>query len=62
MPSEDDFNSQNDYQDSELFKKATEILKQATNTLNMTTDKFLSSQPLKNEDSKKELQEIIKAI
>ena len=43
-------------------EKATEILKQATNTLNMTTDKFLSSQPLKNEDSKKELQEIIKAI
>ena len=29
MPSEDDFNSQNDYQDSELFKKATEILKLA---------------------------------
>ena len=44
-------------------EKATEILKQvATNTLNMTTDKFLSSQPLKNEDSKKELQEIITAI
>ena len=29
MPSEDDFNSQNDYQDSDLFKKATEILKLA---------------------------------
>ena len=43
-------------------EKATEILKQATNTLNMTTDKFFSSQPLKNEESKKELQEIISAI
>ena len=43
-------------------EKATEVLKQATNTLNMTIDKFMSSQPLKNEDSKKELQEIITAI
>ena len=43
-------------------KKASEILKQAINTLNMTIEKFINSQPLKNASHKKDLEELIKSI
>ena len=50
--------------DSQCFTAGYNILvlKQAINTLNMTTEKFITSQPLKNESNKKELEEIIKSI
>ena len=43
-------------------EKSSEILKQAINTLSMTTEKFITSQPLKNDLNKKELEGIIKSI
>jgi len=42
--------------------KSSEILKQAITTLNMTIEKFLNSQPLKNVSHKKDLEELIKSI
>ena len=43
-------------------EKASEILKQAVNTINMTIEKFISSQPLKEEQKKKDLSDIINSI
>ena len=42
--------------------KSSEVLKQAINTLNMTIEKFINSQPLKNVSHKKDLEELIKSI
>ena len=42
--------------------KSSNILKQALNTLNMTIEKFINSQPLKSEEHKKDLTKLITSI
>ena len=43
-------------------EQASDILKQAINTLNMPIEKFLGSQPFKSDNDKKQLMEILETI
>ena len=43
-------------------EQASDILKQAINTLNMPIEKFLGSQPFKSDIDKKQLMEILETI
>ena len=43
-------------------KKASEALKQAKNTLKMSLEKFLGSQPFKSDDTRKQLESSLNAL